>query len=561
MKCERCGRENPDQTLYCEACGEKQFKAKIRLVDTIGRDNTIYLFAKDYLIGREESCDVFLDDPGVSRKHARVLYKEGRFQLEDMRSKNGVLVNNEKPFHATRLKNFDCIQIGGAFLHFYQATGDLPEQKAISNTGEFVQKTLLKVSRDIRSKNMLDEVLNTILDGMTAMAQAAEAGFWTFDREINDWKLYSGRNMKLMGGGDVMERKIRKLAGTVAAEKRIHLYHEDGHWEYFEQLDQAAGAVYSVLAFPLLSRGFSISESAHDDVLGIVYLKSLGTGRMLDSRKITLLESLASQCVVAMENNVLYREALAKRRMDNELELARKMQSQLLPREIVQAPNTDIAWYSRARNYVGGDYYDVLKIRETELALVISDISGKGMSAALAMSSLQGSLRAQIIYEQSPLRLVANVNQLFRQSTPGNVFATFFFCLYDYRTGALRYVNAGHNPPLLVRKNGDCQFLKEKTLPLGVLEQKPEKESSERLEDGDTIVFYTDGLSEAMNENMEKLGVGEIQKNILSSLGKNDKITAKEVLNRLLKRVEKHVEKQPQHDDLTILILKRTVSD
>ena len=205
----------------------------------------------------------------------------------------------------------------------------------------------------------------------------------------------------------------------------------------------------------------------------------------------------------------------------------------------------------------GGGYYDVLKVRDEGIGIVISDVIGKGIGAALLMSSLQGSLRAQISYESRPENIVNNINTLFRESATEKIFATFFFCLYDHNSGDLTYQNAGHNHPIVLRKSGGEDLLKSSSPPLGVVEKCPGTERTIRLAPGEIVVFYTDGLVEAMNEKMKPLGFEPVRQYVRDFITSHKDASAQDILDAILKRVEKHVEKQPQHDDLTILILKR----
>ncbi|MCA9740952.1 MAG: SpoIIE family protein phosphatase [Deferribacteres bacterium] len=555
MKCERCGKQVAGNPLYCEYCGERRFKAKIRLVDNAGNDNTIYLFSKDYVIGRDKSCEIFLDDSSVSRNHACLMYEGNSFHIEDLKSKNGLLVNGE-PATEVKLSNFDCVQIGSTSIHFYYPDGEFPEDKIFSNTTEFVQATLLKITREIQSKNMLDEVLNTVLDGIMAVSHAKDATLW-LPNENNEWEIRLSRNFKSIGEGDRMVLQLKKLAQRIERDSTSYIMHPNGEQAFFKNIHKAENNIYRMLALPLLSRNQFNLRKTQRSVLGVVILRTSPAGRRLDLRNISLLESLAIQGVMALENSMLYSEALAKRKIDNELELAKEIQGQLLPRQLPEVPNTDMAAYSRARNYVGGDYYDVLKVRDEGIGIVISDVIGKGIGAALLMSSLQGSLRAQISYESRPENIVNNINTLFRESATEKIFATFFFCLYDHNSGDLTYQNAGHNHPIVLRKSGGEDLLKSSSPPLGVVEKCPGTERTIRLAPGEIVVFYTDGLVEAMNEKMKPLGFEPVRQYVRDFITSHKDASAQDILDAILKRVEKHVEKQPQHDDLTILILKR----
>ncbi|KAA3619906.1 MAG: FHA domain-containing protein [Calditrichaeota bacterium] len=554
MKCDHCNKDNFKNVLYCEHCNQRMFRAKVRLVDNSGSDNTLYVFTHDYYIGREPSSEIFLDDLAVSRKHARIYYQDDIYYIENLKSKNGVLVNGEQISHC-RLKNYDIIQIGGATLHFYYSEGEFPEDQIISRTGEFLQETLLKISREIQSKNMLDEVLNTILDGLVAMTNANDAMLWLPD-DAGDWQLHLSRNLRLFGEDSSLRSEAQNLVIKMAGNAKHYVFHKNEKQEFVENLEEIVGLPYRMLAMALRSRKLVDDETGPRKVLGVIVMRVFKRGRRLDKRKVNLLESLLSQTVVAIENTYLYSEALEKKKINSELLLAEKIQNRLLPRELIKTPKTDMAAFSRAQSYVGGDYYDVLRVSDDALAIAIADIAGKGIGAALVMSSLQGSLRAQISYEQNPEQIVANINQLIGECTAEGLFATFFFCIYNYEKLELKYVNAGHNPPLLLKKDGGFEFFKSSATALGILEENRGKEKTAQLQIGDVVIFYTDGVTEAMNQEMRQLGLEKIRIAAQEFIKSKPKATADEILKCILKRIEEHTEGQQQHDDLTILILK-----
>ncbi len=520
----------------------------------MGNDTTLYVFTHDYYVGRDPASEVYLDDAAVSRKHARIYYQDDIYFIENLKSKNGVMVNGKQINHC-RLKNYDIIQIGAATLHFYYSEGEFPEDQVLSRTGEFLQETLLKISREIQSKNMLDEVLNTILDGVVAMTNASDAMLWLPD-DSGEWQLQLSRNLRLFGEDSSLRNEAQNLALKMASHGKHYVFHKNEKQEFIEDLDDIVGRSYRMLAVSLRSRKLMDDETGPRKVLGVIVMRVLKRGRRLDKRKVNLLQSLLSQAVVAIENTFLYSEALEKKKINSELLLAEKIQNRLLPRELVKIPKTDLAAFSRAQGYVGGDYYDVLKVDEDTLALAIADIAGKGVGAALVMSSLQGSLRAQISYEKNPEQIVANINQLIGECTAEGLFATFFFCLYEHENRMLKYVNAGHNPPLVLKKDGGFEFLKSSATALGILEENRGKERTIILNAGDVVIFYTDGVTEAMDQGMQQLGLEKIRIAAQEFIKKKTRATAQEVLNCVLQRIEEHTEGQQQHDDLTVLILK-----
>ena len=554
MICDNCSKENFKSVLYCEHCGERLFRAKIRLVDQAGSDNTLYIFKHDYIIGRDPQSEIYIDDRTISRKHARLFYQDNAFFIENYGSKNGIIVNSEQVEHS-RLKNYDIIQVGGAVLHFYFSEGDFPEDQIHSRTSEFLRETLLKISREIQSKNMLDEVLNAILDAIVAITNVKDAMLWLPD-ETGEWQARLSRNKQASTEDDAIVAESREMINKVVSSCKHCVDFNGNKQKYMLDLHEIVNKSYHTLAISLSSTKLSDDETGPSKVLGVIILHSMQNGRSLNKRTVELMGSLMSQAVMAIENNYLYSEAIEKKKMNNELALAEKIQNRLLPRNLPNTPKTDLAVFSRAQGYVGGDYYDVLPVADEAIAIAIADIAGKGIGAALVMSSLQGSLRAQISYEKRPEYIVAHINQLIRECTAENLFATFFFCLYEYDKRIIKYVNAGHNPPILIKKDASVELLKSSATALGILEENRGQEKSIQLEPGEVIVFYTDGVTETMNPKMNALGIQALREHLVSYVEKEPKAKAEQILKSILDLIEKHKDGQQQHDDLTILILK-----
>ncbi|MDQ7064461.1 MAG: SpoIIE family protein phosphatase [candidate division KSB1 bacterium] len=554
MTCERCGKQSPN-VLYCDSCGERRFKAKLRIVDQHGTDQGLYLFPQDYIIGRDPKSDILITDAAVSRRHARIGYEKGRFFIEDLGSKNGLLVNGQKQTRVW-LDNFDFIQIGPATLHFYFPDSDFPEEKVHAQTGIFLQETLLKISREMQNKNLLDDILNIIADAVTSITGARELAIFLPDRK-KGWVQKVTRKLRNPEPGETNFDKTQKILEYVSQKRSHFLIDASGKRFAFTALSKIIGQDYQGLALVLRSSKLKPAVNQAEQPLGVLLIRMPARNYPMDTRTALLLESLLNQATVVLENKLLYREAIEKRRIDHELELARSIQNGLLPREVVEVAHTDLAAYSMPCHYVGGDYYDLLPLPDSRLAIAVADISGKGIGAALLMSSLQGSLRAQIQYEQQPVAMVQHLNRFICSTNPGSLFATLFYALYHYNDGRLDYANAGHNPPVLLRPDGSQQLLKSSTTALGILEEAQPEERSVQLHPGDVLLLYTDGLTEAMDREMRPLGIQPMVEAARSAMQQYPDIAATEIQKAVLQRVRQHVGEQPAHDDLTLIVLKR----
>jgi serine phosphatase RsbU (regulator of sigma subunit) len=243
----------------------------------------------------------------------------------------------------------------------------------------------------------------------------------------------------------------------------------------------------------------------------------------------------------------------AERRSEQEMQIARQVQSRLLPQQAPSLPSLECAGKCIQTRAVGGDYYDFLDFGAGKLGLVLADISGKGISAALLMANLQANLRSQyaLALEDLP-RLLCSVNHLFYKNTENNHYATMFFAVYDDQSRMLRYVNCGHNPPLLLRKNGDVEWLQATATVLGLFEEWDCLVAERQLGAGDVLVIYTDGISEAApSEEAEEFG----DERLIQSVRTHQSKSADEMLEAIIAEVQSFSQGH-QADDMTLIVAR-----
>ncbi len=264
------------------------------------------------------------------------------------------------------------------------------------------------------------------------------------------------------------------------------------------------------------------------------------------------INSLASLAITSLENKRLFIEALEKQKMEEELEVAKGIQTNLLPKVIPQFPFYEIAASSISSKQVGGDYYDIIPGPDNGFYTAIADVSGKGVPASLLMANLQAFLKSICKQSLDLSEATALINDLVSENTTDGKFITFFWALFSNEKRALRYVNAGHNPVLLVR-NHELKFLDQGGLILGVMKTfMPYKSDEIQLEPDDLIVFFTDGVTEAKN-----LADDEYSDQRLEELVKiNAHKTADEILDIIKKDVSSYAHGATQSDDITIIVIK-----
>lgn len=255
---------------------------------------------------------------------------------------------------------------------------------------------------------------------------------------------------------------------------------------------------------------------------------------------------------------VFYQHAVARARTDEELKVARRIQSAFLPSLFPDLGRLDVHALNISSKEVSGDIYDVVAEGEDKVLLAIADVSGKGMPAALLSSMLQASLRTQAGAAQAPesaAQVLANINRLVVKSTAVEQFATFFLARVDLRTLRMSYANAGHNYPLLMRAGGERLWLDQGGIVLGIMDPAGYENAQVELAAGDRLVFYTDGVSEAQDERGEFFGEERLC-DLIESLPAG--LTAREISERVIARLREFLDGVEAGDDITLLVMRVT---
>ena len=302
--------------------------------------------------------------------------------------------------------------------------------------------------------------------------------------------------------------------------------------------------IQSLLAVPLTAKGNMIG------LIGVFNKRSAEGFEDTDQR---LLSIIATQSAQVIENARLLEEEQALLRMQEELRLAYEIQTNLLPTETPELRGYQIAGKSIPAKEVGGDYFDFIPIDDHRLAFCLGDVSGKGMPAALLMSNLQATIRAQTTAGTTPGRCVANSNSLLFRSTTPEKFATFFYAILDTTKGELTFSNAGHNYPFLTSQDGKQKQLTTTGIVLGALESFAFQEDTIPFECGDLLVIYSDGITEAMNEEDEEFGEERLGEMIVERRADSANALAEEIFAT----VRQHAGNSLQTDDMTLLIIRR----
>ncbi|MCA1815641.1 MAG: SpoIIE family protein phosphatase [Acidobacteria bacterium] len=288
-----------------------------------------------------------------------------------------------------------------------------------------------------------------------------------------------------------------------------------------------------------------------EEVLGVFDLES-DEPDAYDADDLEVLMMLASQVAIILEKAMLYEQSVERRRLQAQLEVARQVQLELLPARDPKLEGFDISAYNFSTEEVSGDYYDFVSIYEDHLGLVIADVSGKGVPAALLMAFLRASLRAAIQIGYAPNISMAKVSYLLWESTENNQFVTAFYGVLDATNKTLAYANAGHNPPLLMDAEGKARFIERGGIPLGLFRDTRYYEYYVPVESGQTLLLYTDGATEAASADGCEFGRERLEQKVRE----NRHLPAKELIKSLHDAILEWTGGRGSSDDVTFVVVK-----
>jgi sigma-B regulation protein RsbU (phosphoserine phosphatase) len=327
---------------------------------------------------------------------------------------------------------------------------------------------------------------------------------------------------------------------------RSHLVTNDlGGDSRFRNPDTNNNRIRSLLSVPLYHR---------DKVIGFLTLFNKLSGRGFTSDDERILGAIAAHCAQVIEMARLNEQELRLRAHECQLKEARRIQMQTLPQTAPVIEGIEIAGQGHPAASVGGDYYGYIRLRDDRWGIAVADVTGHGIGAALMMSDLQATLRASAHLNQNPRDCVAWVNWLFSQPSEHDVskHASLFYAVIEPATRTLKYTNAGHNPPLLIRADGSVTRLSSGGVLLGVLATSTYELATVDLRPGDLLLIYTDGITEAPNTNGEMFE----EERLLDNLQRHRNLGAAEIITRLMDDLQRFQGDEPLQDDVTLVCLK-----
>jgi len=417
----------------------------------------------------------------------------------------------------------------------------------------WVNTALLQVAEAVNSLTDLNEILDTIVRLVPLLVGVDSVFILIWDDERQLFQAGPSYGVSTMGRGLVETLEIDRdefLSMSPQLALDFDLPRLPSAAFYSLRVPAWLDAVLNTSIaynFPLVARGRLVGAM-------IVGLQRERLGHTpFSSRRINILNGIAQQSATAVVNNQLYRESADRARMQQELDVAHTIQASFLPDGSPNIPGCSVATHWQAARQVGGDFYDFLPLGDDRWGIVIADVADKGVPAALFMALSRTILRTVAFNREDPAHVLMRANEIIAREARSDLFVTVFYGVWDPATERFTYANAGHNPPLLLQPNGAFQPLPGHGVALGVLPETHMKSLSMPLRPGETIILYTDGVTEALNEDFDEFGLERLQVAARAAARR----PTPEIVRHITDSIRDHTGQTPQFDDMTLIVIKR----
>jgi serine phosphatase RsbU (regulator of sigma subunit) len=517
-------------------------------------------------IGRASECSIPIKDRYLSRKHAEIVAVEGVWVLKDCGSANGTYLNGTRVDRDYTLKTGDRIRLGDTELLFESSEHNTDRFVAIEDrnasatiaipineidsmaleSGDLSKlQTLNALSRELIEDRPMTELFGFIIDRVMQHLRPSRAALGLLGA---DGKSFVNVEVRRQDPGDSSELRISHTLLSEVVEEKKALAFMDVSVD--EKLSRAQSiimqGIHSILCAPL---------TIGDSVVGVLYVDYLFNQRAISEEDVRLVAQIARFAAIKLETTRLREEAIQKRIMDEELKTASVIQRRLLPPSPTGIPGYSFVGRNRPCRTISGDYYDFVTRPDGRVYFVIADVSGKGVTAGLMMAGLQAAFRIFSKNDPPPAELVSQLNEALKDNLPQSKFVTLFLGRLDTATGLIEYANAGHTPPLHVRR-AQVDELTETDLLLGVVTRADYTNRTLQLDRGDSLVLFTDGVTDAEGGSGPELGTVELMKAIGGLHGESASVVG----NAIEEAVLQHVGDAPLADDVTLIVVSRDVA-
>lgn len=546
----------------------------LRLSVTTGSGEQVdhVVTTREAVIGRSSACSIVLHDASLSRRHARLYTATGRWMVEDLRSRNGTFVNGGRIAEPTPLAVGDTVTVGTCTITIHDRAPAMAQQLASGGETLFRPASdLLGEEREPESAAPADReailrrsvdrlrLVNEIHDALARSITLDELLDLILERAFDHLRPEQGLILLKNSDGSYSRAASRSVLGTnpelTTSQSLIKEVVEKGlaalvldaqtDWRFSASDSIVSAGVRSLVAAPL---------QAPDGAMGMIVLSTNAAVREFTEEDMALLVTLAAVAAMRIRNVALAEEAAERRRMEKELALARRIQTALLPESLPTIAGYQLVARNTPSRGVSGDFYQVMpRNGAREQVLFIADVSGKGIAASLLTASMEALAAAPIEEGHEPATIFERLSNRLCRRTPPEKFATALLVVLEPDSGALRYANAGHNPALVMRADGTAEWLEATGMPLGLLEEAEYEEGTTLLAAGDTLLLYTDGITEAANADDEEFGADRLAR----AASRARHAGAEAIADAVEFDLTAFIAGFPVNDDCTVVILRR----
>ena len=539
----------------------------------------IELSEDEMILGRSPDCNIQVEDYAVSRKHAKVIRSGDAYSLEDLKSRNKTYLNDIVLTEgAHQLRNGDKVAVCDVIFNFYdELAGGMSDSLdgsrisvlfdgndvghstimsklevgtskgniQLAASPEMKLSALLEITRALGNALGLDDVLPSVLDALFKVFMQADRAFIAL---MGDDGNLIPRWSKARRDDCEETIRISRTIVTHVIELREAVLSADA------ASDQQFDASQSIADFQIRSMMCAPLFDVDGEPIGVLQVDTLERNKQFNEEDLEVLVSVATQAGIAIDNARLHDDALAQAAIKKDLELAAKVQAGFLPNERPHLDGYEFYDYYKAANFIGGDYYDYLEMNNGNLAIIVADVVGHGVAAAMLMAKLSAETRFCLAGTEDVAQAIINLNNRMTGMALDR-FVTFLLVMINSDTHEITLVNAGHMAPFHRKTDGTVDLVGEDyaDLPIGIMEDVEYQSYSFHLAPGESLTMYTDGLNEQDNGRDELFGIEAI-----GELVKQHQDTATERGERILQAVTEFSAGAIQGDDMCLVALNRT---
>jgi serine phosphatase RsbU (regulator of sigma subunit)/pSer/pThr/pTyr-binding forkhead associated (FHA) protein len=528
------------------------------------------------VLGRAPECQIQLDSNMVSRRHAQVARDGTSFYLEDLESGNGTFLNGKRVSERTLLKPDDRLKLGPVLLRFEVAGASAPARQrrmdetlqieistddtlqimeSADNAGGFggleVQpeaklRAVIEITRSLAGTVDIQKIVPLILETLFSIFPQADRGCILL-KDFESGEMVPAAQKHRRSHEDATVKLSRTILTKVLQERTGILSADASSDERFQASASISSlTIRSMMCVPLLA--------LDGEPMGIINLDTQNVLSRFTKDDLELLMAVAGQAALSYESARLLTSHMEKMKQDGEMAIARNVQQALLPKILPQVPGYDFYASYDSALAVGGDYYDAMLLEDGKVCLSFGDVAGKGVPASLVMSRMASVVRSTLKYVDDVAEAAEAINNHMCTSAIEGRFVTYILAIIDTRAHEMRLVIAGHMSPMIRLANGSVEEFDEESvgIPIGIIEDYPFEVLSRPIHRGETVLIYTDGVSEAMNPQGDLYGEKRVREFLRNSRG-----SAAEIGKALFADVRIHANGRPQNDDITIMVFSR----